>query len=234
MSDVAVATHLLSASGLGRTYTTGPTEVHAVQALDLQVDPGSFVVVRGRSGSGKTTLLNMLGGLDRPTTGTVLLDGEDVTAMDEATLSETRRTKVGFIFQAFGLIPILSATENVEVPMRLMKTSAGERRARSSRLLDQVGLADRAGHRPEELSGGEQQRVAIARALANSPRLLLADEPTGQLDSRTGRVIIDLIVDLVHSENIAAIVATHDPAPIAIADRVIELSDGHVVSDTGA
>lgn len=154
--------------------------------------------------------------------------------MDEATLSETRRTKVGFIFQAFGLIPILSATENVEVPMRLMKTSAGERRARSSRLLDQVGLADRAGHRPEELSGGEQQRVAIARALANSPRLLLADEPTGQLDSRTGRVIIDLIVDLVHSENIAAIVATHDPAPIAIADRVIELSDGHVVSDTGA
>lgn len=234
MSDTAVATHLLSASGLGRTYTTGPTEVQAVQALDLEVDPGSFVVVRGRSGSGKTTLLNMLGGLDRPTTGTVLLEGEDVTAMDEATLSETRRTKIGFIFQAFGLIPILSAVENVEVPMRLVKTPAAERRTRSRRLLDQVGLADRAGHRPEELSGGEQQRVAIARALANGPRLLLADEPTGQLDSRTGRVIIDLIVDLVHSENIAAIVATHDPAPIAIADRVIELSDGHVVSDTGA
>jgi len=231
--DAAVATHLLTATGLGRTYTTGPTEVQAVQALDLEVDPGSFVVVRGRSGSGKTTLLNMLGGLDRPTTGTVLLDGEEVTAMDEATLSETRRTKVGFIFQAFGLIPILSASENVEVPMRLVKTPAAERRARSRRLLDQVGLADRAGHRPEELSGGEQQRVAIARALANSPRLLLADEPTGQLDSRTGRVIIDLIVDLVHSENIAAIVATHDPAPISIADRVIELSDGHVVSDTG-
>jgi len=234
MSDAALATHLLRATGLGRTYTTGPTEVQAVQALDLEVDPGSFVVVRGRSGSGKTTLLNMLGGLDRPTTGTVLLDGEDVTAMDEATLSETRRTKVGFIFQAFGLIPILTATENVEVPMRLMKKPAAERRARSRRLLEQVGLADRAGHRPEELSGGEQQRVAIARALANNPRLLLADEPTGQLDSRTGRVIIDVIVELVHSENIAAIVATHDPAPIAIADRVIELSDGHVVSDTGS
>lgn len=233
MTETAVASHLLTASGLGRTYTTGPIEVEAVKALDLEVDPGSFVVVRGRSGSGKTTLLNMLGGLDEPTTGTVLLDGEDVTAMDEATLSETRRTKVGFIFQAFGLIPILTATENVEVPMRLVKTAASERKGRSRHLLELVGLADRAGHRPDELSGGEQQRVAIARALANSPRLLLADEPTGQLDSRTGRVIIDLIVELVHSENIAAIVATHDPAPIAIADRVIELSDGHVVSDTG-
>lgn len=232
-AEAPARTHLLEARALGRTYTTGPTEVEAVKSLDLEVDPGSFVVVRGRSGSGKTTLLNMLGGLDRPTTGKVLLEGEDVTTMDEPTLAETRRHKIGFIFQAFGLIPILTAAENVEIPLRLTNTPTGPRRARSSRLLDSVGLGDRTDHRPEELSGGEQQRVAIARALANEPRLLLADEPTGQLDSRTGRVIIDLIVELVHSENIAAIVATHDPAPIAIADRVIELSDGVVVEDTG-
>jgi putative ABC transport system ATP-binding protein len=190
------------------------------------------VVVRGRSGSGKTTLLNMLGGLDDPTTGTVELDGENLTSMDEATKAQVRRKKVGFIFQAFGLIPILTAVENVEIPLRLTKTGAETRRKRSRELLDLVGLADRIDHRPEELSGGEQQRVAIARALANEPRLLLADEPTGQLDSRTGRVIVDLIINLVHSENIAAIVATHDPAPLAIADRVIELSDGEVTSDT--
>lgn len=230
--ETMTRTHLLQATGLGRTYSTGPTEVEAVKSVDLEVDSGSFVVVRGRSGSGKTTLLNMLGGLDQPTTGTVRLDGEDVTKMDEPTLAEVRRTKVGFIFQAFGLVPILSAAENVEIPLRLVKTSPAKRKKRSAVLLELVGLADRADHRPDELSGGEQQRVAIARALANEPKLLIADEPTGQLDSRTGRTIVDLIVALVHSENIAAIVATHDPAPLAIADRVIELSDGHVVSDS--
>lgn len=230
--ETMTPTHLLQATGLGRTYSTGPTEVEAVKSVDLEVDSGSFVVVRGRSGSGKTTLLNMLGGLDQPTTGTVRLDGEDVTKMDEPTLAEVRRTKVGFIFQAFGLVPILSAAENVEIPLRLVKTSPAKRKKRSAVLLELVGLADRADHRPDELSGGEQQRVAIARALANEPKLLIADEPTGQLDSRTGRTIVDLIVALVHSENIAAIVATHDPAPLAIADRVIELSDGHVVSDS--
>jgi putative ABC transport system ATP-binding protein len=232
-ADTAVGTRLLSAIDLGRTYTTGPAPVEAVRDLNLEVDRGSFVVIRGRSGSGKTTLLNMLGGLDQPTTGRVILDGAEVTAMDEPTLAETRRTKVGFIFQAFGLIPILTAAENVEIPLRLVKTSPVERKDRSSRLLDLVGLGDRVDHRPDELSGGEQQRVAIARALANGPMLLLADEPTGQLDSRTGKMIIDLINTLVHQENVAAILATHDPAPLAIADRVIELSDGRVVADTG-
>jgi putative ABC transport system ATP-binding protein len=231
-ADVATSTHLLTARSLGRTYTTGPADVEAVKHLSLEVDPGSFVVVRGRSGSGKTTLLNMLGGLDQPTSGTVALDGEDLTSMDEATKARVRRSKIGFIFQAFGLIPILTAAENVEIPLRLTRTDPAARRKRSRELLDLVGLGDRMDHRPEELSGGEQQRVAIARALANEPRLLLADEPTGQLDSRTGRVIIDLIVNLVHSENIAAIVATHDPAPLAIADRIIELRDGEVVSDS--
>lgn len=230
-ADFMTMTKLLEARSLGRTYTTGPVEVEAVKNVNLEVEPGSFVVVRGRSGSGKTTLLNMLGGLDKPTTGTVTLDGQDVSTMDEPTLAEVRRKKVGFIFQAFGLVPILSAAENVEIPLRLVKTSAAERRERSRVLLEMVGLADRADHRPDELSGGEQQRVAIARALANEPRLLIADEPTGQLDSRTGRAIVDLLVALVHSENIAAIVATHDPAPLAIADRVIELSDGQVIAD---
>jgi putative ABC transport system ATP-binding protein len=224
--------HLLTARDLGRTYSSGPAEVHAVKNVNLDVDSGSFVVVRGRSGSGKTTLLNMLGGLDQPTSGSVTIDGADVTAMDEPTLAELRRKKIGFIFQAFGLLPILTAAENVEIPLRLTKASSAARRERSRVLLELVGLGDRAEHRPDELSGGEQQRVAIARALANQPQLLIADEPTGQLDSRTGQTIVDLINALVHSENIAAVVATHDNAPLAIADRVIELSDGSVVSDT--
>jgi len=232
MSDPFNGARLLSSIGLGRTYTSGPAPVEAVRDVHLEVDSSSLIVVRGRSGSGKTTLLNLLGGLDKPTTGSVMLDGEDVTAMDETTLAETRRNKVGFIFQAFGLIPILTAVENVEIPLRLVKTDPGKRRERSRRLLHLVGLADRANHRPEELSGGEQQRVAIARALANEPRLLLADEPTGQLDSRTGQTIVNLIRTLVREEGIAAIVATHDPAPLAVADRVVELSDGMIVSDT--
>lgn len=230
--ETATVTHLLHAVDLGKTYQGGPVEVEALKHLELEVDPGSFVVIRGRSGSGKTTLLNLLGGLDEPSSGSVTLDGEDVTGMDETARAEMRRRKVGFIFQAFGLIPILTAAENVEVPLRLVKTAPAERRARARSLLEMVGLRDRVDHRPEELSGGEQQRVAIARALANQPRLLLADEPTGQLDSRTGRVIVELIGRLVHDSGIAAIVATHDPAPLAIADRVIELRDGRVVADS--
>lgn len=230
MRDVATGT-LLVASGLSRTYRTGASVVEAVRSVSLEVDPGTFVVIRGRSGSGKTTLLNMLGGLDRPTSGSVVVDGSDVTELDEHDLAVFRRSQVGFIFQAFGLIPILSAAENVEVPLRLLKTDAVVRRTRSRELLDLVGLGERADHRPEELSGGEQQRVAIARALANEPKVLLADEPTGQLDSRTGKAIVDLIYSLTQSDGMAAIVATHDPAPLAIADRVIELSDGAVIAD---
>jgi putative ABC transport system ATP-binding protein len=229
-SETAADTYLLEARGLGKTYTTGPSPVEALRNIDLLIEPGTMVVVRGRSGSGKTTLLNLLGGLDDPTTGSVRLDGDLVSAMSESDLSEMRRSRVGFIFQAFGLIPILTAVENVEVPLRLVKTESAVRRERSRVLLELVGLGDRTGHRPAELSGGEQQRVAIARALANRPQLLLADEPTGQLDSVTGKGIIDLIAALVHSEGIAAIVATHDPAPLAIADRVVELSDGEILT----
>ena len=221
-------THVLEAVGLGKTYDTGPTPVVALADVDLVVEPGTLVVVRGRSGSGKTTLLNLLGGLDQPTTGSVRLDGDLVSEMDETTLSEMRRSRVGFIFQAFGLIPILTAVENVEVPLRLIRADPEERRQRSRALLEMVGLGERFAHRPAELSGGEQQRVAIARALANRPRLLLADEPTGQLDSVTGKGIIDLLASLVHAEGIAAVVATHDPAPLAVADRVVEIRDGRI------
>jgi putative ABC transport system ATP-binding protein len=221
-------THILEAVGLGKTYDTGPTPVVALADVDLVVEPGTLVVVRGRSGSGKTTLLNLLGGLDQPTTGSVRLDGDLVSEMDETTLSEMRRSRVGFIFQAFGLIPILTAVENVEVPLRLIRADPEERRQRSRALLEMVGLGERFAHRPAELSGGEQQRVAIARALANRPRLLLADEPTGQLDSVTGKGIIDLLASLVHADGIAAVVATHDPAPLAVADRVVEISDGRI------
>lgn len=230
--DTALRDPLLHASGLGRTFSTGATDLVALQNISLDVAPGSFIVVKGRSGSGKTTLLNLLGGLDQPTAGSVRLDGADITDLGETALAEMRRTKVGYIFQAFGLIPILTAAENVEIPLRLVGTNPSERKERSRVLLELVGLSDRADHRPHELSGGEQQRVGIARALANEPRVLLADEPTGQLDSRTGRTIIELLMAIVRSENIAAIVATHDPAPLAIADRVIELSDGVVVADT--
>jgi putative ABC transport system ATP-binding protein len=231
-ADTVWGHQLLEATGLGHTYATGANEVTALEGVNLRIDPGTFVVVRGRSGSGKTTLLNLLGGLDHPTAGSVRLQGEDISDMDEDALADMRRRKVGFIFQAFGLIPILTAAENVEIPLRLVRTNPAERIERSRVLLELVGLGERAEHRPHELSGGEQQRVAIARALANEPLVLLADEPTGQLDSRTGRQIIDLLYAIVRSEKITAIIATHDPAPSAMADRVIELSDGAVTSDS--
>ena len=220
---------ILEARGLGKTYTTGPEPVVALRDFDLAVEPGTLTVIKGRSGSGKTTLLNLLGGLDRPTTGTVLVDGVDIHQLSPGELSELRRSTVGFVFQTFGLLPILTAAENVEVPMRLARADHDLRRSRSTALLEHVGLGGRVKHRPHELSGGEQQRVAIARALANEPKLLLADEPTGQLDSRTGRTIIELIYNVVREDGVAAIVATHDPAPMALADRVIELSNGRAI-----
>jgi putative ABC transport system ATP-binding protein len=220
---------LLDAVGLTKSYGTGDVRVDALRGVDVTIEPGSFVVVVGRSGSGKTTLLNLLGGLDEPTAGTVILNGADLAGLDDGARSAARRDSIGFVFQAFGLLPILSAAENVEVPLRLARLAADLRRARARELLDMVGLGARAGHRPDELSGGEQQRVAIARALANRPQLILADEPTGQLDTRTGQSIIELLVRLVRSEGIAMIVASHDPELRAVADHVIELRDGSVI-----
>jgi putative ABC transport system ATP-binding protein len=211
-----------------REFPSGDGVIHAVDHVDLAVGRGELLAVRGRSGSGKTTLLNLLGGLDRPTSGRVVIDGRDVSAMPESELVELHRRTVAFIFQTFGLVPILSAAENVEVPLRLVRADPTERDRRVADLLDLVGLGARARHRPYELSGGEQQRVAIARALANRPQILLADEPTGQLDSETGHAIMLLIRSIVRTEGVTAIVATHDPIMLDVADRVVELRDGRL------
>ena len=225
---------MVDARGLVREYAMGGGVVRAVGGVDLRVERGALIAVKGRSGSGKTTLLSLIGALERPTAGSVEVDGLTVSALSEAELVAFRRQRIGFIFQAFGLLPILSAAENVEVPLRLIATEPTARDARIRELLGLVGLADRANHRPHELSGGEQQRVAIARALANEPALLLADEPTGQLDSQTGHGIMGLLRRLVRQRGVTAIVATHDPAMLDVADRVIELRDGVVVGDSAS
>jgi putative ABC transport system ATP-binding protein len=212
--------------GLHRTYGSGAQQVHALRGIDLAVPRGQIAAVVGRSGSGKTTLLNCIGGLDRPDDGSVRIDGADVTGMGEDGLLRLRRETVGFVFQSFGLIPILSARENVGIPLRLLSVDATEREDRVGTLLGMVGLSEHAEQRPYELSGGQQQRVAVARALASRPGLLLADEPTGQLDSATGRSVMQLLRAVVRAQDLTALVATHDPALIDLADEVYELHDG--------
>ena len=224
MSDEVVRVDAVS-----RTFGGGEHAVHAVREVSLSARRGELVAVRGRSGAGKTTLLNLIGGLDRPTAGRVEVAGHDVTAASDRELLVLRRDTIGFVFQSFGLIPILSAAENVGVPMRLAKVKAAEREERTTILLELVGLGGHAAQRPYELSGGQQQRVAVARALANDPELLIADEPTGQLDSETGRQIMDLLRALVHARGMTALVATHDAALIDLADRVLVLRDGQLV-----
>ena len=218
-------------SGVSRTFGRGEHAVHAVRDVSFTADRGELVAVRGRSGAGKTTLLNLIGGLDRPDSGQVVVAGHDVTSAGEAELLRLRRGTVGFVFQTFGLVPILSAAENVGVPLRLAQVPAAEREQRVAVLLELVGLGGHAAQRPYELSGGQQQRVAVARALANEPDLLIADEPTGQLDSETGRSIMDLLRAVVHARGMTALVATHDPALIDLADRVLVLRDGRLVDD---
>jgi putative ABC transport system ATP-binding protein len=225
---------MVMADGLGREFPSGEGVIHALQGVDLAVPRGQLLAVRGRSGSGKTTLLSLLGGLDRPSTGRVVLDGLEISSLPDAQLVDVRRRTVAFIFQSFGLLPILTAAENVEVPLRLIRADPVERDRRVAELLEVVGLAERMRHRPHELSGGEQQRVAIARALANRPKLLLADEPTGQLDLETGHRVMTMLRSVVRAEAITAIVATHDQAMIDVADRVIELRDGRIISDVSA
>lgn len=219
---------LVRAGGLSKVYSGRAGNVQALDAVDLSVEPGELIVVRGRSGSGKTTLLNLLGGLDSPTDGIVSLNGTAIDQMDEQQLAAMRRSTIGFVFQSFGLLPILTAAENVELPMRMLRVSASERRDRARQLLAGVGLGERTQHRPHELSGGEQQRVSIARALANRPQLILADEPTGQLDSRTGGAIMELLAGIVRRDGIAAVIVTHDAAHETHADVVAELVDGRL------
>ena len=225
---------LVTLDAVSKEYRTGASTVHALRDVSLSLPAGVLCVVHGRSGSGKTTLLNMIGGLDRPSAGRVEVDGREVSSLGEEELVAYRRDVVGFVFQAFGLLPILTAAENVEVPLRLRRTDPDERDARVHELLHLVDLSDRANHRPPELSGGEQQRVAIARALGNEPRLLIADEPTGQLDSHRGQMVMSLLSKLVHERNVLAIVATHDPLLIEMADHLVELRDGEVVSEQDA
>ncbi len=213
-----------------RSYGTGPTATAALRGVSFTVAQGQLVALRGRSGSGKTTLLNVVGGLDVPDGGTVTVAGQQVTGMGERDRMRLRRGTVGYIFQSFGLLPVLTAAENVGVPLRISATPPKQRDERVALMLNIVGLADHARQRPGELSGGQQQRVAIARALATRPALLLADEPTGQLDQETGKQIMRLLRAVVRSEGVTALVATHDPALIDIADTVLHLQDGQITA----
>ncbi|MCX5034839.1 ABC transporter ATP-binding protein [Streptomyces coelicoflavus] len=227
MSQVATET-MVRVADVRKSYGRDSAAVHALRGVSFDVPRGELVALKGRSGSGKTTLLNIVGGLDTPDAGRVQVDGRDLAELDEDGLLALRRDRVGFVFQSFGLIPILTAAENVGVPMRLRRAAPREREERVELLLALVGLADHAAQRPGELSGGQQQRVAIARALANNPALLIADEPTGQLDAETGHSVMELLRAVVRSERVTALVATHDATLLDLADRVLELRDGEI------
>lgn len=220
---------MVRVTGLHRAYGTGAAAVHALRGVSFTLPRGELIALKGRSGSGKTTLLNLVGGLDTPDDGRITVDGTDLATLGESGLLEMRRDRIGFIFQSFGLIPILTAAENVGVPLRLRRADPREREERVALLLALVGLGDHAAQRPGELSGGQQQRVAIARALANRPALLIADEPTGQLDAETGLAVMELLRAVVRSEGVTALVATHDAQLLGFADRVLELADGHLL-----
>ncbi|MER6451372.1 ABC transporter ATP-binding protein [Streptomyces sp900105245] len=227
MSRVLTET-MVRVEDVHRSYGRGAAAVHALRGVSFEVPRGELVAVKGRSGSGKTTLLNIVGGLDTPDRGRVGVDGRQLGELGENELLRLRRDRIGFVFQSFGLIPILSAAENVGVPLRLRRAEPREREERVELLLSLVGLAGHASQRPGELSGGQQQRVAIARALANRPALLIADEPTGQLDAETGHAVMELLRAVVHSERVTALVATHDATLLDLADRVLELHDGEI------
>jgi putative ABC transport system ATP-binding protein len=222
---------MLRCNALTKTYRSGGRELTVLNDISFTVEPGGFVAVVGPSGSGKTTLLGLLAGLDRPTSGTVHLDGADLTALGGDALARLRGGKIGFVFQSFQLIPTLTARENVQVPLELRGEAAAER---ATELLARVGLADRADHYPAQLSGGEQQRVALARAFSTRPKVLFADEPTGNLDARTGAGIIDLMTELNRDLGTTLVLVTHDLDLAGRARRTIRLADGRIVADTAA
>jgi putative ABC transport system ATP-binding protein len=215
--------------GLTRQYRMGPTIVSAAAGIDLEIAAGEAVALVGPSGSGKSTLLNLLGGLDRPTSGEIWVEGENIATASDKRLVAHRRRRIGFVFQSFNLLPYRTALENVEVPLMISGLSRNERRERARQLLERVGLGARTDHRPSQLSGGEQQRVAVARALANEPSILLADEPTGNLDSATGTEVMNLLRELNQS-GLTLIIVTHDTSVAAYANRVVHLRDGKIVS----
>jgi putative ABC transport system ATP-binding protein len=222
-------TRIVAAVDVGRVYRLGAEEIVAVNGVSLDVHAGKFIAVVGRSGSGKTTLLNLMAGLDQATSGSVLFEERDIADMSEGELIELRRHKIGFVFQSFGLLPLLSAFENIELPLRISGVGSREREQRTKEALEMVGLVPRSRHRPYELSGGEQQRVAIARAMVIRPSLMLADEPTGELDSTNARVIFGLFAEMVRNEGISVVAATHDSTLLNLADEVLEMRDGRVV-----
>ncbi len=219
---------LLTARALTKSYELGKRTLEVLRGVSLDVARGDFLALRGASGAGKSTLLHLLGGLDTPNAGEIFFDGKNLAKLSEAVLTQFRNRKVGFVFQAYHLLPELDALENVCLPARMARLPAADVEKRGRELLARVGLAGRVEHRPYELSGGEQQRVAIARALINSPELLLADEPTGNLDSHTGEEIIELLCSLRADVNTTLIIATHDAQVAARAPRVIELADGAI------
>ena len=221
---------LVRVENVSRDFEVAGQPIHALKDVSFTVNKGDFLAIIGRSGSGKTTLLNVIAGLDRPNTGHVFIERADVAMMSDSELTELRRHKIGFVFQSFGLLPLLSAYENVEVALRIAGAGIRERGRRAHELLNMVGLERRAHHRPYELSGGEQQRVAIARALANRPSLILADEPTGELDSSTADQIFELMLNVVATEDVTVITTTHDRIVMEKASRVIELADGALAS----
>jgi putative ABC transport system ATP-binding protein len=222
---------VLKLEGISKTYTLGKRNVQALSGVNMQVNKGEFVAIMGPSGSGKTTLLNVLGCLDKPTGGKVLLDGVDIAKLPEKELYKIRRSKVGFVFQTFNLLPYLNARENVELPMEGTKIPKSERRQKASELLDMVGLSGREEHRPHRLSAGEQQRVAVARALANNPAIILADEPTGNLDVKNKREIVNLLANLNLKQETTIIVVTHDGQVAAHTERVLLLKDGKILKE---
>ena len=221
---------VITAVDVSRVFGSGATAVTALSSISLTIDQGEFLAVTGRSGSGKTTLLNLLSGLDRPSTGTVHFNGNNLAELRESDLVEMRRHKIGFVFQSFGLMPLLSAQENVELPLHIGGMSWRERRQRATEALQAVGLGTRARHRPFELSGGEQQRVSIARALVAQPEVVFADEPTGELDTATARSIAETLGDVAASRRATVIVATHDLDLAAMAQRRLDLVDGEDVT----
>lgn len=216
---------------VSRLYRQGSATIRAVDAVNLKIQPGDFLVIEGRSGSGKTTLLQLLGGLDVPSSGQVFFETQDMARMSDGELTDLRSKSIGFVFQQFNLIPTLSAQENVEAALAPRRMKAADRAARARALLEEVGLADRARHLPSQLSGGEQQRVALARALANEPRVILADEPTGNLDSRTGDEIISLLAELSRIHRTTVVLVTHDTRVATLAPRVLHMNDGRLAEN---
>ncbi len=222
---------LVEARGLELVYDTRGVLTRALDGVDLDIEEGEFSVVAGPSGSGKTTLLNVLGGLDEPTAGSVQLDGDCLADFSPGELADLRLHKLGFVFQAYNLIPVFTARENVEFVMELQGVAGGERRRRALDVLDEVGLADLADKRPLEMSGGQQQRVAVARAIVSRPRLVLADEPTANLDSKTAEALLDLMLEMNRSRGVTFLFSTHDPRVMKRARRILHLSDGEIVRD---